>query len=51
MEQKGYSEQVASNMINSGGLKIYATIDTNVQNILGYGLGGRFGVPQYGEVW
>ena len=34
MEQKGYSEQVASNMINSGGLKIYATIDTNVQNIL-----------------
>lgn len=34
MEQKGYSEQVALNMINSGGLKIYATIDTEIQKIL-----------------
>lgn len=34
MTQKGYSEQVALNMINSGGLKIYATIDTKVQGIL-----------------
>lgn len=34
MEQKGYSEVVASNMVASGGLKIYATIDTQVQNIV-----------------
>lgn len=32
--QKGYSETVASNMVNSGGLQIYATIDTSIQNIL-----------------
>ena len=34
VEQKGYSEQVASNMVNSGGLKIYATIDLDVQKAL-----------------
>ena len=34
MEQKGYSETVAYNMVNSGGLKIYATIDTEIQSIL-----------------
>ena len=34
VEQKGYSEQVASNMVNSGGLRIYATIDLEVQQIL-----------------
>ncbi|MFQ9127888.1 MAG: hypothetical protein ACLR4Z_15175 [Butyricicoccaceae bacterium] len=34
MEQKGYSELVAENMVYSGGLKIYATIDTKVQNAL-----------------
>ena len=34
MTEKGYSELVASNMVNSGGLKIYATIDTRIQNIL-----------------
>ena len=34
VEQKGYSESVASNMVNSGGLQIYATIDTDIQNIL-----------------
>ena len=34
MEQKGYSETVAYNMVNSGGLTIYATIDTEIQTIL-----------------
>ncbi len=34
MTQKGYSETVARNMVNSGGLQIYATIDTRVQDIL-----------------
>ena len=34
MEQKGYSEQVAKNMVASGGLKIYATIDTKVQAVV-----------------
>ena len=34
MEQKGYSETVARNMVNSGGLKIYATIDLDVQKAL-----------------
>lgn len=34
MEQKGYSEQVASNMVASGGLKIYATIDPEIQQIV-----------------
>lgn len=34
VKQKGYSETVASNMVNSGGLKIYATIDTRIQHIL-----------------
>ena len=33
-EQKGYSELVAENMVYSGGLKIYATIDTKVQDAL-----------------
>ena len=33
-EQKGYSELVAENMVYSGGLKIYATINTKVQNAL-----------------
>lgn len=31
MEQYGYSEPVASNVVYSGGLKIYACIDTKVQ--------------------
>ena len=34
VEQKGYSETVATNMVYSGGLRIYATIDTSIQNIL-----------------
>lgn len=34
MDQKGYSELVAENMVNSGGLKIYATIDTRIQQIM-----------------
>lgn len=34
MEQKGYSELVATDLVNSGGLKIYATIDTRVQQIM-----------------
>ncbi len=34
MEQKGYSELVAKDLVNSGGLKIYATIDTRIQQIM-----------------
>ncbi|MDO4269896.1 MAG: transglycosylase domain-containing protein, partial [Eubacteriales bacterium] len=34
MEQKGYSELMAKDMIFSGGLKIYATIDTRIQQIM-----------------
>ena len=32
--KKGYSELVAQDMVFSGGLKFYATIDTNIQNIM-----------------
>lgn len=34
MEQKGMNKQQAYNKIYSGGLKIYSTIDTNMQNIM-----------------
>ena len=34
MTEKGYSLLVAENMVYSGGLNIYATIDTKVQNAL-----------------
>lgn len=34
MEQKGYSYQVAEKMIYSGGLKIYATIDPDIQSAM-----------------
>lgn len=34
MAEKGYSRLVAENMVYSGGLNIYATIDTKVQNAL-----------------
>ena len=34
MTQKGYSRLVAENMVYSGGLEIYATIDTKVQKAL-----------------
>lgn len=34
MTEKGYSRLVAENMVYSGGLNIYATIDTKVQNAL-----------------
>lgn len=34
MEQKGYSQLVAQNLVNTGGLKIYATIDTRIQQIM-----------------
>ena len=34
MSEKGYSRLVAENMVYSGGLNIYATIDTKVQNAL-----------------
>ncbi len=34
VDLRGYSETVAYNMVNSGGLQIYATIDTNIQTIL-----------------
>jgi len=32
--EKGYSKAVASKMLYSGGLKIYATIDPNIQNAM-----------------
>ncbi len=34
MEERGYSYQVAEKMIYSGGLKIYATIDPDIQNAM-----------------
>ena len=34
MEQYGYSELVASDMVYSGGLRIYACVDQNVQSIV-----------------
>ncbi len=34
MEQYGYSKDVASTMVLSGGLQIYATIDPYIQNIM-----------------
>lgn len=34
VEQKGYSRQLANALVTSGGLKIYATVDTKVQNIM-----------------
>ena len=34
MEEHGYSYQIAEKMIYSGGLKIYATINPNIQNIM-----------------
>ncbi len=33
-EEKGYTRQVALKMLYSGGLKIYSTVDINVQNTL-----------------
>ena len=34
MEQYGYSEQIASDMVFSGGLNIYACVDQDIQNIV-----------------
>lgn len=34
VEEYGYSEQLAENMVYSGGLKIYACVDTRVQSIV-----------------
>ena len=34
MEQKAYSEDFATRMVYNGGLKIYATIDTDIQDIM-----------------
>ena len=34
MQEKGYTKAVASNLIYSGGLKIYSTIDPEVQKVL-----------------
>lgn len=34
MEEYGYSEQLAENMVYSGGLKIYACVDTRIQSIV-----------------
>lgn len=33
-EQKGYSEQLAEQIVRTGGLKIYATIDQKVQGVM-----------------
>lgn len=34
IEQKGYSKQVATNMVYSGGLQIYSTVDPKVQSAM-----------------
>lgn len=34
LTEKGYSEQFATNMLYNGGLKIYATVDPNVQKTM-----------------
>lgn len=34
VEQKGYSKQVATNMVYSGGLQIYSTVDPKVQSAM-----------------
>lgn len=34
IDQKGYTESYAQNMIYRGGLKIYSTVDTNIQTTL-----------------
>ena len=34
MEQKAYSEDFATRMVYNGGLKIYSTVDTDIQNIM-----------------
>ena len=34
MEEYGYSKQLAENMVYSGGLKIYACVDTRIQEIV-----------------
>ena len=34
VETKGYSYQRAENLVNAGGLQIYTTVDTRIQNIL-----------------
>ncbi len=34
VEKKGYSEQMASWKVTSGGVQIYTTVDLNVQNVL-----------------
>ena len=34
VEELGYSESVASNLLLSGGLKVYSTLDSTIQNIV-----------------
>ncbi|MGE4548595.1 MAG: transglycosylase domain-containing protein [Intestinibacillus sp.] len=34
VERKGYSKTLASNLVTSGGLKIYTTVDTRIQGIM-----------------
>lgn len=53
MTEKGYSRLVAENMVYSGGLNIYATIDTKVQNALDevWANADNFPNPEkYGEI-
>ena len=53
MTEKGYSRLVAENMVYSGGLNIYATIDTKVQNALDEVWANADNFPnteKYGEV-
>lgn len=53
MTEKGYSRLVAENMVYSGGLNIYATIDTKVQNALAEVWANADNFPnteKYGEI-
>lgn len=34
VERKGYSKTLANNLVTSGGLKIYTTVDTRIQSIM-----------------
>lgn len=47
MQLKGYSELLATDLVFSGGLKIYATIDTNIQQILDEAYNDDSVFPEY----
>ena len=46
VEEKGYSNEVASNMVYSGGLKIYACVDPDVQAVVDEVYLNRDNLPQ-----